>query len=124
MRDIARGVARNSFWVGIPFYCTILQSYILAAWWHRLQLVHKIIFRDWFWEGMYTDIPHIAMPLDIAIDTCAVCAAICKHSCCRQNCYGVCWPTSRCPFCNYDQWLLIPWCLAVVHCGHQWKLFG
>jgi len=35
----------------------ILQSYILAAWRHRLQLVHKIIFRDWFWEGIYTDIP-------------------------------------------------------------------
>jgi len=24
---IVRGVARNSFWVGIIFYCTILQSY-------------------------------------------------------------------------------------------------
>jgi len=31
--------------------------YILAAWRHRLQLVHKIISRDWFWEGIYTDIP-------------------------------------------------------------------
>jgi len=28
---INRGVARNSFWVGIIFYCMILQSYILAA---------------------------------------------------------------------------------------------
>jgi len=28
---VPRGVARNSFWVGIIFYCTILQSYILAA---------------------------------------------------------------------------------------------
>jgi len=31
--------------------------YTIAAWRHRLQLVHKIILRDWFWEGMYTDIP-------------------------------------------------------------------
>jgi len=28
---IGRGVARNSFWVGIILYCTILQSYILAG---------------------------------------------------------------------------------------------
>ena len=42
---------------GYNFYCIILQSYILAAWRHRLQFVHKIISRDWFWEGMYTDIP-------------------------------------------------------------------
>jgi len=55
--DVSRGVVRHSFWVGIIFYYTILQSYILAAWQHRLQLVHKIIFRDWFWEGIYTDIP-------------------------------------------------------------------
>jgi len=50
---------------GINFYCTILQSYILAAWRHWLQLVHKKIFRDWFWEGIYIDIPPppIATPL-------------------------------------------------------------
>ena len=41
----------------------ILQSYILAAWRHRPQLVHKINFRDWFWEGIYTDIPPVATPL-------------------------------------------------------------
>ena len=29
--DRNRGVARNSFWVSIFFYCTILQSYILAV---------------------------------------------------------------------------------------------
>jgi len=47
----------------LNFYCTILQSYILAAWRHRLQLLHKIIFRDWFWESIYTNIPPITMPL-------------------------------------------------------------
>jgi len=49
---------------GYNFYCTILQSYILAAWRHRLQLMDKIIFRDWFWEGIYTDIPPVATPLN------------------------------------------------------------
>ena len=67
---LTRAVARNSFWVGIIFYCTILQSYVLAAWRHRLQLVHKIIFRDWFWEGIYTDIPPVATPLML---TCTFC---------------------------------------------------
>jgi len=57
-----RGVARNLVWGGINFYCTILQSDILAAWRHRLQLMHNIIFRDWFWEGIYTDIPPSLRP--------------------------------------------------------------
>ena len=53
-----RGIARNSFWVGIIFFTARHYSRIyIAAWRHRLQLVHKIIFRDWFWEGIYTDIP-------------------------------------------------------------------
>jgi len=30
-RPVSRGVARNSFWVGIIFYCTICYSPILAA---------------------------------------------------------------------------------------------
>jgi len=42
-------------------------SPILAAWRHRLQLVHKIIFRDWFWEGVYTDIPPVATPLFVSL---------------------------------------------------------
>ena len=46
------GIARNLFFGSINFYCTILQSNILAAWRHWLQLVHKIIFRDWFWKGI------------------------------------------------------------------------
>jgi len=58
-----QGRSQKSFWVGIMFYCTILQSHILAAWRRRLQLVHKIIFRDWFWEGINTDIPPVATPL-------------------------------------------------------------
>ena len=61
--SVVEGVARNLFWVGINFYCTILQSDIQAAWRHRLQLVHNIIFRDWFWEGIYTDKPPVATPL-------------------------------------------------------------
>jgi len=84
-----RGVARNSFWVGIIFLLhdtTVL--YILAAWRHRLQLVHKIISRDWFWEGIYTDIPprHYAhstasnnncyMGLDTA--ACCIVVALCN----------------------------------------------
>ena len=68
--SVCRGVARNSFWVGIICHCTILQSYIPAAWRHRLQLVHKIIFRDWFWEGIYTDIPPVATPLSVCVSVC------------------------------------------------------
>jgi len=57
------GIARNSFWVGKNFYCTILQCCILTAWRHGLKLVHKITFSDWFWEGIYTDIPPVATAL-------------------------------------------------------------
>jgi len=69
---LCRGVARNSFWVGIIFYCTMLQSYILAAWRHRLQLVHKIILRDWFWEGIYIPIypPSLYAPGPMLSDSC------------------------------------------------------
>ena len=69
IKPTTRGVARNSFWAGTIFYCTILQSYILAAWRRRLQLVHKIIFRDWFWEGIYTDIPPSLRPCLLRLHT-------------------------------------------------------
>jgi len=36
-----RGVASNLFCGGINFYCTLLQSDILVAWRHRLQLAHN-----------------------------------------------------------------------------------
>ena len=50
---------------GYNFYCTIIQSYILAAWRHRLQLVHKIIFRerDWFWGYIYRYTPRRYAPV-------------------------------------------------------------
>ena len=47
-----------------------MQSYILAVWRHRLQLVHKIIFRDWFWEGIYTDIPPRRYAPETELDGC------------------------------------------------------
>jgi len=49
-------------WRGRWYYCAIRQSNILPAWRHPLQLVHKIIFRDWFWEGIYADIPPSLRP--------------------------------------------------------------
>jgi len=60
--DHRQGRSKKFILGGYIFYCTILHSYILAAWRHRLQLVHKIIFRDWLWEGIYTDIPPSLRP--------------------------------------------------------------
>ena len=42
--EATRGVAIEICFGDINFYCTILQY-----WRHRLQLVRKIVFRDWFW---------------------------------------------------------------------------
>ena len=59
-----RGVARNLFWGGINFYCTILQSDILAAWRHRMQLVHKHNFQGLILGGYIYRYTPVATPLE------------------------------------------------------------
>jgi len=43
------------FWGGYNFFPT--QYYSPIYWRHRLQLVHKIIFMDWYWGYIYRYIP-------------------------------------------------------------------